>query len=474
MKSDKSIPSAVTVLIIVIGGVILFEWLGKSSVNDIEYRVPKEQKVDGLKNSVEEKATKPSDGKGKLYNGTGLPSEEKGSWLQFRGSDQTNIVTMGRGIIPKHLSEPAKIIWRVKTGEGYAGPVVNNGRVYFIDYDRSKKEDSIRCLSFKDGAEIWKYNYPVKIKRNHGMTRTMPAVTDKYLVTMGPLGHLTCLDSVTGELLWKKDLVKEYGTKVPEWYAGQCPLIDGELAIIAPAGKEVLITALELRTGRAKWITKNPEGAYKMTHSSVAILNFKGEKQYVYCASSGVVSVAAKDGKILWTDPSWRINIANVPTPVIVDNEKIFFTGGYDSGSKYLRLTKENKKGYKLQEIFKVKASVFASQQTTPVYYKGYFYGVIPDGQLVCVDETGKQLWKSGSDRKFGLGPFILVDPAGVILALNDMTGIIYEVKADPLKYEELGSMKILNGHEAWAPLVIVNGKLLAKDLTEMVCVDLR
>jgi len=454
------------------GGIFLINWLTRSRAGDLEVRNPKAEVVEGLTTSSKVEIEK-AGGKGKLYKEIGVASREKGSWLQFRGPGQTNIITTEKGLFSKHLIEPARIIWREKTGEGYAGPAVNNGRVYFIDYDPVRKEDSIRCLSFKDGVEIWKYNYPVKIKRNHGMSRTVPAVNDKYLVTLGPLGHLTCLNALTGELFWQKDLVKEYGTKIPEWYAGQCPLIEGEVVIIAPAGKEVLLTALDLKTGKPAWAAPNPGGTHKMTHSSISIMNFKGEKQYVYCASAGVVSVSAKDGKLLWTDPTWKINIANVPAPVVVDNEKILFTGGYDAGSKYVRLVKEDGQ-YKLQEIFKVKASVFASQQATPIYYKENFYGVIPDGQLACVDETGKQLWKSGTDKKFGLGPFFIADPDGVLLVLNDMTGVLYEVKADSVKYEELGKMKILNGHEAWAPMALVNGKLLAKDLTELVCVELR
>ncbi|MCX5776358.1 MAG: PQQ-like beta-propeller repeat protein [Candidatus Firestonebacteria bacterium] len=470
----KNIAAALTALVILsLGGGIYIAWLMKEPSADIALRVPSEERIEGLFNPSA--GIKAGESTGKLYGGKGAASLDEGGWLQFRGNERTNIVVTGEGLFREALSEPAKVLWREKTGEGYAGVAVNRGKVYLIDYDQKSKEDSIRCLSLKDGREIWKYNYPVKIKRNHGMSRTVPAVTDKYLVTLGPLGHLTCLNSTTGELIWNKDLVKEYGAKIPEWYAGQCPLIDGELLIIAPAGKEVLITALKLKSGKTQWSTKNQNSAHKMTHSTVAIFDFPGEKQYVYCASNGVVSVAAGDGRVLWTDPSWKINIANVPTPVPVDREKILFSGGYDSGSKYLRVIKEQKTGiYKLEEIFKVKASVFASQQATPIFYKGYFYGVLPDGQLACVDEAGKQLWKSGNEKRFGLGPFIITEPKGMLFILNDMTGILYQVKAEPFKYEELGSMKIMNGHEAWAPLALVNGKLLAKDLTELVCVELR
>ncbi len=50
---------------------------------------------------------------------------------------------------------------------------------------------------------------------------------------MGPRCHTLCLSRETGEFLWGIDLVEEYGTKVPKWYTGQCPLIDGDRLIWA-------------------------------------------------------------------------------------------------------------------------------------------------------------------------------------------------------------------------------------------------
>ena len=74
------------------------------------------------------------------------------------------------------------------------------------------------------GKEIWRFSYPVAVKRNHGMSRTVPAVTDKYLVALGPKCHVSCLDPTTGKAYWLIDLVRQFGATVPPWYAGQCPL----------------------------------------------------------------------------------------------------------------------------------------------------------------------------------------------------------------------------------------------------------
>ena len=72
------------------------------------------------------------------------------------------------------------------------------------------------------------------------MSRTVPAVTDKYLVALGPKCHVSCLDPATGKPYWLIDLVWQFGATVPPWYAGQCPLIDGDRAILAPGGDALL------------------------------------------------------------------------------------------------------------------------------------------------------------------------------------------------------------------------------------------
>ena len=54
----------------------------------------------------------------------------------------------------------------LEAGEGHAGAAIRNGRVYLLDYDRENEADALRCLSLENGEEIWRFTYPVKVKRN--------------------------------------------------------------------------------------------------------------------------------------------------------------------------------------------------------------------------------------------------------------------------------------------------------------------
>ena len=72
------------------------------------------------------------------------------------------------------------------------------------------------------------------------MSRTVPAVSAPYVVSLGPRCHVACWDKETGDCNWLIDLVLDYGVTVPQWYAGQCPLVDGNHVILAPASPDVL------------------------------------------------------------------------------------------------------------------------------------------------------------------------------------------------------------------------------------------
>ena len=404
---------------------------------------------------------------GKLVTDPGQPAPLPGDWRGFRGPNGDGIYSGPATIARQWGSGQPAMFWDVNLGEGYAGPAVLNGRVYLLDYDATNQADALRCLSLADGQEIWRFSYPVKVKRNHGMSRTTPAVTEKFIVSFGPKCHVACLEPASGRLLWGLDLVKDYGAEVPLWYAGQCPLIQDGAAILAVGGKSLMLK-VDCATGKTIWSTPNVHD-WKMTHCSVLPMEFAGRRMFVYCGSGGVVGVSADDGSVLWETDQWKISIATIATPVPAGNGKIFLAGGYNAGSLMLQL-KEVDGRIVAEPLFRLKPTEFGATQQTPIFYQGHIYGVRPDGQLACLDLSGKVLWSSGSGAKFGLGPFLIA--SGLIIVLND-DGLLTLAEAAPSGYHCLAQAKVLQGHDAWAPLALADGRLLARDLTRMVCLDL-
>ena len=464
MKNGYKLINLFPVLLIVAGGLSLLSLLllqGRGA--NVSLRIPIKENI---ASSVDDNVPFV----GELTTSDGVPSTLHDSWPGFRGANLDAIVSR---IMPVRFNlqwetNKPKVLWDVELGEGYAGAAVANGRVYILDYDQEKEGNTIRCLSLDDGREIWRYFYRVKIKRNHGMSRTVPVIAGDCVITFGPKCHVVCLDAVTGKLRWKRNLVKEDGAEVPAWYAGQCPLVDGDKLILGVGGRDALVMALDYKTGEIIWKTPNPKG-WKMTHSSLVPMDLGKEKSYVYCSSGGVVGVSAEDGSLLWQYQDWRINIANVPTPVIIDKERIFLSGGYNSGAMMLAVKHVDNK-YVPESLFKLDAKVFGSDQQTPIFYEGYIYGVRPDEQLVCMDLNGNIKWTSTSANKFGLGPYTIINK--MIFVMND-EGHLTVAKATPDAYEPLTDAKVLEGHDSWGPMVFVSGRLIVRDLTHMKCLDI-
>lgn len=402
------------------------------------------------------------------------------TWPRFRGTNSDNIATSSIPLKERFGASGPEILWKVELGEGHSGAAIYKGLVYLLDYSESEFADFLRCFSLTTGKELWRRGYKVHVKRNHGMSRTVPAVSDSFIVTMGPRCHVMCLDRASGDFLWGIDIEKEYQSEVPLWYTGQCPLIDGDIAVIATGGKALMI-GVDLTTGEKVWETPNPRG-WKMSHSSVMPYTFGGRKMYLYIASGGVAGIAADGpdrGTILWETSAWNKQVV-APSPLAMPDGKIFITAGYGAGSMMLQMKEENGK-FSADVLYDYKPSEgLACEQQTPLLWDGHLFGILPkDGgalrnQLICVhpSDTRKVVWSSGSDKRFGLGPYFMADHK-IFLLHED--GTLYILQPSTSGYRELDHATVIaDGHDAWAPLALADGFLVLRDATTMICINIK
>ncbi len=400
-------------------------------------------------------------------------------WPRFRGEGCDNINKENIRLIDTWGKSGPKILWKLPLGEGHAAPAVYEGRVYILDYDEKTKQDLLRCFSLLTGEELWQRGYHVRLKRNHGLSRTIPTVTDKYVLTIGPRCQVMCLNRLNGDMIWGHDIASEYNSEVPFWYTGQCPLIDNDTAVIAIGGK-CLMAGFDCRTGKQVWETPNP-AKWKMSHSSITPMTYKGKKMYVYCAVGGMVGVSAAGpdkGKILWQTSGFTPSVV-APSPVILENGQIFMTAGYGAGSAVVQVSETN--GHYMAEVVQKYKPLegLASEQQTPIYNKGYLFGILPKDagelrtQFACykASDTRKAIMSSGKTERFGLGPYILADNKFFIL--ND-DGEMTIAKYSTTAFTVLDKKKLIDGQDSWAPLAITGGFLLMRDSKQMLCIDLR
>ena len=127
-------------------------------------------------------------------------------WTRFRGGDFDNINKEPIRLIEKWGETGPRILWKITLGEGHAAPAIYDGKVYVLDYDETGKSDQLRCFLLTTGEELWRRGYQVYLKRNHGLSRTVPAVNAKFVLTMGPKCQVMCVNRVNGDFLWGLDI----------------------------------------------------------------------------------------------------------------------------------------------------------------------------------------------------------------------------------------------------------------------------
>jgi outer membrane protein assembly factor BamB len=462
----------VTGLLVLAGLVSIAWWLAKDPVDEFVTTEP------GLDNRGA-KAVVPDIRIGEYFESMG-PAETTllETWPRFRGENFDNISRSEVPLIDKFPEGGPTVKWRTVLGEGYAGAVIYKGLVYVLDHDEQQRADVLRCFSLRTGEEFWRRGYFINLKRNHGMSRTVPAVTEDYILTIGPRGHVMCVRRRDGEFLWGLNVELEYEADIPLWNTGQCPLIDNGKAIVATGGR-ALVVALDMETGEVLWETPN-EKAWKMSHSSIMPYEFRGVKMYVYSAFGGACGIAADGpdtGKILWETTAWNHQTV-APSPVCMPDGKVFLTAGYGAGGMMLQLSGT---GPRFQvEVVKeyLPKDGLSSEQQTPVVFEGHLLGILPKdagplrNQLICVhpDDVTRVIWSSGPEKRFGLGPYMIAD--NKLFIVND-DGTLIIARPSTREYIELDSYRVMEGHDAWGPLAVADGYLVMRDSKSMVCLDM-
>ena len=471
---EKRIITGITILMILIYAGIIVGWHFFTSKEQLTLQIPG---ADNRPNGATRSASDVLIGEFFMkYEEDKIETALTGKWNGFRGKDFNNIITTKEQI--NISDEDYPVLWSIETGEGYAAPVIYNGLVYFLDYDESLKSDALRCFSLETGKELWRRWYRVPIKRNHGFSRTVPAIGDDYIITIGPNGHVMCCDPSNGSMRWSLDMQKEYNSVIPQWNAGQCPFVDDDMLVLAPSGDDVLLTGLDRLTGEVRWSTSNTLG-YRMSHSTVMPMMLSNKKTYIYVGVGGVCGISAEKedlGTLLWETNKWQPTTA-APSPLQISNNQIFLTAGYGTGGAMLQVVRQGDKWTAtITDQYKPRDGL-SSEQHTPLFYNNMIITIIPkEGafreRLVCYDPTNIRtpIWSSAADERFGLGPYFIIN--NYLFAFKE-DGELYVYEVQKRGMTLLKKQRIMQGKDAYRPMAYADGMLILGDDSMIKCLKI-
>ncbi len=395
-------------------------------------------------------------------------------WPQFCGPARDG-KSPETGLIHAFPADGPKVVWTVRLNEGFGSAAIVDGELYVIDHEGAN--DQIRCFDAATGQEKWKCEYEAPGKVDFKGSRGVPAVTDKYVIAVGPFGHAACVDRKTHEKVWLVNVLTDFGGKMPQWGVAQSPLVYKDSVILAPQNKQIGLVALDLATGKEKWRSE-PLGG--MAYVSPYLTKLDGVEQIIMLSDSTVVGVGPDTGKILWKYPAkvegakpWKPDNP-IPAPVALGDGRFFLTEGYGGGSAMIKVTKAGE-GWDVAELYKTQAC--GAQIQLPLLIEGYLYmgsnsNSRHEGLLCLRPEDGEVMWKTDKSPNFERGGLIYAD--GVIYAMEGDTGILRIVQPSPDGYKQLAQAKLLEGKQIWSPMAISNGFLFCRDQKQLKCVDLR
>ena len=96
-------------------------------------------------------------------------------------------------------------------------------------------------------------------------------------------------------------------------------------------------------------------------------------KQYVQLTGRGIVSVAADDGRVLWTYNRVANGTANIPTP-IVKGDLVFCSSGYGTGAALLKIV-PHAGGLRAEEVYFLEAKDLQNHHGGMIVIDGALYG---------------------------------------------------------------------------------------------------
>lgn len=321
--------------------------------------------------------------------------------------------------------------------------------------DRSDTKDIFFVLDAESGGLVSQLQYDAPGQLDYGTSaRATPILTEDSIYLQGAMGHLHCIDSITGEIRWKKHMIDDLGGKLPTWGFTASPLlVDGRL-IVQPGGPTSSIVALDAATGEIVWATAGKKAAY----ASPILVDIAATKQVVTFDDDSLGGWSLSDGKRLWELKSKVKGDFNVPTPVLIGNRLALV-----SENNAARIHDFDNSGMLAPDPI-AESDSLAGDSHTPIVLGDWLIGV--DGDLVVLDaKKGLNKLCTFSDKSLAKYCSLIGDEDRVLIACGDGTIMVLKLHGDSV--EEIGRFSALDdGGELLAHPALVNGVLYVRGTT--------
>jgi ABC-type phosphate/phosphonate transport system substrate-binding protein/outer membrane protein assembly factor BamB len=376
-------------------------------------------------------------------------------WTDWRGLKRDAVSRY----VPKKLPAKAEFLWRRQlTGMGLSGIAATSRYVIVADKSNGKKQDIFRCLDADTGAQLWAIEYPAPEDMDFSNSpRANPVIHEGLVYLLGAFGDLHCVNVKTGQIVWKKNIIKEFGAEVVTWGMCSAPLIAGDKLIVNPGAKDASIVALDRRTGKVIWKTPGEPASY----SSFILATFGNVRQIVGYDSISLGGWDPKTGKRLWKLLPDNEGDFNVPTPIYIDGKLLVTTEnngtrlyGFDNNGQILSKP--------LAQNFDL-----GPDSSTPVVINNLVFGCF--GGLFCMDLSNglKTLYSADDDAFFDYAALIAGNDNVLIITVE---GELILIEAARDRYTLKSRLRLFEKSEVFSHPALIGSRMYIRNTTEVCC----
>jgi len=395
-----------------------------------------------------------------LAGGLLAATAQANDWPRYQGVKFDGISTETDWDSDWSDGKPA-IAWTKNVGRGANCVVVIDGKLITSGF--ADGQNTVYVLDAKTGEEIWTHSYRTRGDNGFGRTypggaQGTPTVEGDRVYVVGQYGTLLCLDIARKQVVWQRDLKKDFGGKHGNWGYAFSPLVVDDLLIIDVGGSKASTVALDKNTGRVKWAA----GSDKVGYSSPVIHEIAGRDTLLIHKADALVALSPTNGKEYWRY-RWPAQYGiSAPLP-IVSGDFVFLTTGYNKGSALLKVSRSG-----VQRVYQQRE--LSAQMASPILYDKHIYVVTGNndrGDLACFEfATGKEKWRDGT---FGAGSIKIAGDK--LIALSEK-GELRVGPASPEGFRPTGKMQVLSGR-CWVAPVLSHGRIYCKNNEgKLVCLD--
>ena len=386
-------------------------------------------------------------------------------WPQFRGPRRDGVSRETN--LPKAWPEggPKRLWLSTNLGSGYSGPAIVGEKIYIMG--QRANAQWLLCLDANDGKELWvtRLGEPYANEFGDG-PRGTPTVQNSLVFALGANGELLCAEAATGRERWRTNLPALGGT-VPGWGYTESPLVDGPRVMVTPGGEKGAVVAIDIRTGRSVWQSR--EFTDEAQYTSLMVLEKGGVRQYISGNRERVAGLAADDGRLLWQQ-KFRSGVVVSQSP-IVSGDQVYMVAAGGTGCKAVKLTAPGA----VEVVYANK--VMKNLPGGVVLFDGHLYGYSDSIGWVCQNwETGDEVWLSKA-----LDKGTLTVAGDKMICLTEDTGVVALAEASPKGWKEISRFVLTPQSErralkakVWTPPVIAHGRLYLRDQENLCCFEIQ